>query len=128
MNDHDNAAVKAFEDSRLSWTVKDFMLPLCVSADAAPAPLDLAILTDKQASIFAPGHKVYLPASFCTNTAPFRKQELIPFFSNASRSQGCELVSKGWEEKVGRVRICCPRAKLYKDSREKVGFRRRYMI
>lgn len=128
MNDPHIASPEAFEDNLLSWTVKDFILPLCATADAAPAPLDLAIVTDKQASIFAPGHKVYLPASFCTNTPSFRKQELVPFFSKAYRSQGCELASKGWEEKVGRVRICCPRAKLYRDSREKVSFCRPDMI
>jgi hypothetical protein len=61
----------------------------------------------------------WLPAEFCINTAEFRRDHVVPYFSRLANICGFALRVKGWEGQRNTLRLCCALGNEYKPRPNK---------
>ena len=62
--------------------------------------------------------KYWLPSTFNENTDEFRKEHIVPHFSNAALQTGFGLIACGWQDNRSYLKLQCERGRHYQAEKK----------
>ena len=106
------------------WATNQFPVNIATSySDDTPKQIDIMITLGhktrqpKKTKQKRDSPKYWLPSKFNQNTDEFRKEYVVPYFSNAALDAGFGLVARGWQDDRNYLKLQCERGRHYESEK-----------
>jgi len=113
-------SVASLHEDSLTWNADNIELTVATSLDDDTVQTINFSSTlghnTRRSKHLDPESVYWLQKSYGKNSPEFRAQTLLPFFQKACSKEGFKVHNKGWEKKLGCVRIACPHSRFYQHD------------